>query len=266
METVTSADGTEIAYERTGSGPPLVLVHGSGVSDHRRWEIAGVRSMLAEHVTVYAIDRRGRGQSGDTEAYSMEREVQDVVAVVDSIGEPVTLLGHSYGGNIALEASLATDALAGMILYEPAIPVGDHEMHDPAVVSRMNDLLGAGENEAALLVFYREVVGLTDEELEGFRSDPTWADRIAGAHTLPREQEAFGAHELRPERFATMTTPTLLLYGGESPARYRDATKAVHEALPKSRIAVFEGHQHVAMNDEPARFVDEVLSFVREHT
>ena len=264
MEPVTSADGTEIAYERTGSGPPLVLVHGSGVSDHRRWEIGGVRPALAESVTVYALDRRGRGQSGDAEAYSLQREVQDVVAVVESFVEPVTLLGHSYGANLALEASLITDSLSGLILYEPGIAVGDHQMSDPAVVARINDLLVEGENEEALLVFCREIAGLTDAEIDAFRADPSWDDRVAGAHTLPREDEAFGSHELRGERFSAMTTPTLLLSGGESPQRYRDATEAVDDALPNSRIVTFEGQQHVAMNNEPDRFVDEVLSFVRE--
>ena len=266
LETVTSADGTEIAYERTGNGPPLVLVHGSGVSDHRRWEIGGVRPALAEHVTVYALDRRGRGESDDAEVYSLDREVQDVVAVVESIDEPVTLLGHSFGANLALEASLGTTTICGLILYEPGIPVGEHEMGDPAAVSRMNELLADGDNEAALLVFCREIAGLTPEELDAFRSDPSWDDRVSGAHTLPREEQAIGEHELRPDRFSAMTTPTLLLSGGESPQRYKDATKAVDDALPNSRIVRFDGQQHVAMNNEPERFVEEVLSFIRELT
>ena len=266
MELVTSADGTEIAVERTGSGPPLVLVHGSGVSDHRRWEIAGVRPALAEHLTVYAMDRRGRGESGDAEEYSLEREVEDVVAVVESVGEPVTLLGHSYGANLALEASLVTDSLTGLILYEPGIPVGEHEMSDPAVVSRMNDLLADGKNEEALVVFLREIGGLTPEEIDIFRSDPSWDDRVAGAHTLPRAEQACSVHELRPDRLTTMQTPTLLLSGSESPQKYRDATTVIDDALPNSRTVTFEGEKHVAMNNEPERFVDEVLSFVRETT
>ena len=266
METVTSADGTEIAFERTGSGPPLVLVHGSGVSDHRRWEIGGVRPALAEHATVYAIDRRGRGESGDTEAYSFDREVQDAVAVVHSIGEPVTLLGHSFGANIALEASLLLDSLEGLILYEPGIPVGDHEIGDPEVITQMNELLADGKNEEALVVFLREIGGLTPDEIATFRSDPSWDDRVAGAHTLPREEQACSEHEMRPDRLTTMQSPTLLLSGSESPQKYRDATKVINDALPNSRIVTFEGQQHVAMNNEPELFVDEVLSFVREST
>ena len=264
METVTSADGTEIAFERTGRGPPLVLVHGSGVSDHRRWEIAGVRPALAEQVTVYAIDRRGRGMSEDADTYSLEREVEDVLAVVRAIGEPVVLLGHSYGANIALEASLMTDAISGLILYEPAIAVGDHEMSDPDVVARMSSLLEDGHREDALVVFFREIAGFTSDDLDVFRADPSWDDRIAGVHTLPREEHAIGAHELRPDRCSDMTAPTLLLSGGESPERYRDATQAVDDALPNSRLVIFEGQQHVAMNNEPERFVYEVCSFVED--
>ncbi len=185
METVTSPDGTAIAFERTGSGPPLVLVHGSGVSDHRRWEIAGVRAALAEQVTVYALDRRGRGESGDAPDYSLENEVEDVVSVVDTIDEPVTLLGHSYGANIALEASLRTDAIEKLILYEPGIAVGDHEFSSAEAVAEMNELLTEGENEEALLVFLREIGKLTPAEIDAFRSDSSWQNRVEGPTRSP---------------------------------------------------------------------------------
>ena len=264
METVTSADGTAIAYTQTGSGPPLVLVHGSGVSDHRRWEIGDVLNRLAEHATVYALDRRGRGQSGDGDEYSMDREVEDVVAVVEAIGEPVTLLGHSFGANLALEASFVLDSLSGLILYEPGIPVGDHDIGDPEAIAHMNELLDTGQHEAALEVFLRDIGGLTPDEIDVFRDDPSWDDRVAGAHTLPREELACSNHELRPERLSGMTTPTLLLFGGESPRKFTDVVKAIDDALPDSRVVTFEGQQHVAMNTKPELFVDVVLSFVRD--
>ena len=266
MKTVTSPDGTEIAYKQTGSGPPLVLVHGGGVSDHRRWNIGDVRSRLAEHATVFALDRRGRGQSGDGDEYSLDREVEDVLAVVESIGKPVTLLGHSYGANIALEASLLVDSLDGLVLYEPGIAVGDHEMGDPEATARMNELLADGRNEEALEVLLRDVAGLTPAEIDAFRDDPTWDDRVAGAHTLPREERVCQEHELHPERFTEMTTPTLLLTGGESPRKYTDTVKAIDDALADSRIVTFEGEQPVAMNTKPALFVDAVVSFVDEVT
>lgn len=262
MHTVTSADGTEIAYQRTGSGPPLILLHGSGASSHRRWEIAGVRPALAEHVTVYALDRRGRGQSGDAEDYALEREVEDVLAVVEAVEVPVTLLGHSYGANIALEASLRTDNIHKLILYEPA--VGEHEFSSPGVIADMNELLEHGRKEEALVLFCSDIAGLTQDEIDTFRSAPGWQDRVAGAHTLPREEQAIAHYEWRPNRFASMTTPTLLLSGGESPQLYQDATRIVHDALPNSRISIFEGQSHVAMNNAPDRFISVVLAFVFE--
>ena len=117
MDAVTSADGTRIAYEQTGSGRRLVLVHGTGL-DRNFWELSGVHAALAEHHTVYAIDGRGRGKSGDADEYDLEREVEDVVEVVESIDETVTLLGHSYGALTALEAALHTHNLRGLILYD----------------------------------------------------------------------------------------------------------------------------------------------------
>ena len=115
-ETVTSIDGTPIAYWRSGQGPPLVLVHGT-TADHSRW--APVLPTFEEHFSVCAIERRGRGGSGDSEDYAIEREFEDVAAVVDSFGEPAFLVGHSYGAICALEASLLTPGVRKLVLYEP---------------------------------------------------------------------------------------------------------------------------------------------------
>lgn len=208
LETVTSADGTPIAFERTGSGPPLVLVHG-GACDHRFWDLSDVRSTFAERYTVYAMDCRGVGESGDVQrtasaeptrtegsgdvqqttsagpartegsgdvteqrsagqpeasasgddatAYELEREFEDVTAVVESIDEPVTLLGHSSGALLSLEAALRTDDLHELVLYEPPIPVGDHELYDEDVLAEMKRLLDDGENERVLVLFLREI-------------------------------------------------------------------------------------------------------------
>ena len=117
-ETITFRDGTPVAYWRSGEGPPLVLVHGTA-ADHSRWR--PVLPALEEHFTVYAVDRRGRGGSGDSDDYTVEREFEDVAAVVDSIGESVNLLGHSYGGLLALEATLLT----GNVRQTGALRSGD---------------------------------------------------------------------------------------------------------------------------------------------
>ena len=265
MRTVTSADGTPIAYERSGNGPPLVLVHGTA-GDHTRWELGGVRPALADHYTVYAMDRRGRGRSGDTAEYDLEREYEDVKAVIDGIEEPVHLLGHSFGAICALEASLVTENLQSLIIYEPPVPwelVGP-ELFSEEIVSEMEALLEAGEAEAALIVFMRDVLELPEEQLAELRSAPSWQGRVAAAHTVPREERAPADYEWDPSRFAEMDTPTLLLLGSESPTWANESTRAIHEALPKSRIAVLEGQGHVAMNTAPALFLGEVRTFLRQ--
>lgn len=264
-ETVTSADGTVITYERTGSGPPIVLVYGNG-DVLQFWVEGGVRSAFAEQYTVYAIERRGRGESGDATEYELEREAEDVAAVVGAINEPVTLLGHSAGALYSLEAALQTDNIEKLILYEPPIQAGDNELDIAEELAEMKTLVERDENEQALVPFVRDIAGLPADEIDALRSAPIWQEMVAAAHTLPRELEAISEYEFEAARFADVITPTLLLSGGKSPPLYKDATKAVNEALPNSRIAVFEGEQHMAMHTAPDRFVNEVATFIEEST
>lgn len=280
LETVMSADGTPIAFERTGSGPPLVLVHG-GACDHRFWDLSDVRSTFAEQYTVYAMDCRGVGESGDVQrtasagpartfgsgddaAYELERGFEDVAAVVESIDEPVTLLGHSSGALLSLEAALRTDDLHELVLYEPPIPVGDHELYDEDVLAEMNRLLDDGENERVLVLFLREIAQSSPEEIDAQRSAPDWQDLVDAAHVWPRSVQAVGEYEFDAARFTEMTTRTLLLSGSESPPFLRDATMSVHDALPNSRLVTLDGHGHEAMLTAPERFIAEVLTFVSE--
>ena len=262
METITSADGTTIAFEQTGSGPPLVLVYGNG-DVHEFWELAGVRPTLAEHFTVYVIERRGRGESGDAPTYTLEREAEDVAAVVDGLDEPATLLGHSGGALYSLEAAQRTDNLRNLILYEPPIGVRDHDLGVEEGIAAMRALLEEGKKEQALVLFLQEVAGLNPDEIDELRASPGWQDTVDATDVLPRELQAIASYEFDPDRFAEMTTPTLLLSGSESPPLYQDATERVNDALPKAQIATFEGHEHMAMQTAKDRFVDEVLSFTQ---
>lgn len=138
QEMVTSKDGAPIAYWRSGEGPPLVLVHGTA-SDHSRW--GPVLPAFEQRYTVYAIDRRGRGGSGDSENFAIEREFEDVAAVVDSLGESVNLLGHSYGGLCALEAALLSRNFRALALYEPSFEMVGAEIYSPEVIERLETLL-----------------------------------------------------------------------------------------------------------------------------
>ena len=259
LETVTSADGTPIAYERTGDGPPLVLVHGT-TADHTRWE--PVRPAFDEHFTVYAMDRRGRGESGDATEYDIEREVEDVVAVVESVEKPVALLGHSYGGLCSLEAALRTDDVERLVLYEPPLPVGDADRDTEPMLAEMERLIEDGERDEALVLFLGDVAGMPPAELDALRSAPNWPARVEAVHTVLREERARKAYAFESAKFADLTTPTLLLLGGDTAPLHRAATEALDETLPNSRVVVLPGQAHAAMNTAPELFADEVLAFL----
>ena len=260
MEHVISQDSTPIAYERSGHGPPLVLVHGT-TADHTRW--APVLSALNERFTVYAVDRRGRGGSGDAPTYAIEREFEDVAAVVESIGGPVNLLGHSYGALCSLEAARHTSHLRRLILYEPPFPTGIG-LYSPAAIERIRAQLEAGDREDAVTTFLRDIAQTPPQEIEILRSLPAWQARVAAAHTISREVDGSNSYVFDPTRFTGLTIPTLLLLGGDSPPFIKGATETVHAALPHSRIAVMPGQQHTAMNTAPALFVREVVEFLTE--
>ncbi len=263
METVTSADGTEIAFSRAGSGPPLVLVHGATL-DHRMWNLSGVRSTLAAEATVYAIDRRGRGESGDAAEYEPEREFDDIATVVDSIDDPVTLLGHSAGAFYTVEAALRSDDLAGLVLYEPAMPVNGYQIGTDETRAEIGSLLEAGETEGAYLLLLEEIAEWTPEEVDVVRSTPMWQEHVERYPTLLPKYAMIPEYEFDAERFATLTTPTLLLTGNENPHWGHETTEALDSALPNSRVVTFDGYGHAAMLTAPDRFTDEVLAFVRE--
>src|SRR5262249_36984688 len=158
-----------------GAGLPLLLVHGT-VSDHLAW--TSVLAALERHFSVYTMDRRGRGHSGDAEAYALEREGEDVAAVIDGIGSAVDVVGHSFGGTCALEATRLTANVRRLILYEPQMPFGLR--YWPAEFSaRMQAFLDAGEREQALLLFFRDMVKMPPHEIDAAQTLPTWPARVA---------------------------------------------------------------------------------------
>jgi pimeloyl-ACP methyl ester carboxylesterase len=258
MSTVKSNDGTAIAYAKSGSGPALVLVHGT-TADHARW--APILPSLEKKFTVYAIDRRGRGASGDAATYAIEREFEDVAAVVDSIGGPVRLLGHSYGAVCSLEASLRTKNLAKLVLYEPPIPSGV-AIYPPGSIENLQSLLASGDRDAVVTTFFRGIVKMPESEVTMMKSLPNWPARVAAAHTIPRELLADETYRFDAARFASMKTPTLLLLGGDSPAFFKAAIDNVHAAVATSKVVVLPGQQHTAINTAPDLFLREVLAFL----
>jgi len=261
METVISQDGTPIAYHQSGAGTPLVLVHGTAAAA-TRWN--AILPALAEHFRVYAVNRRGRGASGDSPAYAIEREFEDIAAVVDSLGEPAHLLGHSSGGIYALEAALRARHLRKLVLYEPPLPRPGVPINPEGFSERLQALLDAGDREGVLTTFLREGPRMPPHQIEQLRSSPAWPARVAVAHTLPREALALDSYRFDAQRFKELQTPTLLLLGGDSPPFFKAAIEAVDTALPNSRIVVLPGQEHIAMDTAPDLFVREVVTFLTE--
>lgn len=258
METVISQDGAPIAFQRSGKGPPLVLVHGT-TADHTRWRM--VLPALEQHFTVCALDRRGRGESGDGEAYDIELEFADVAAVVDAAGAAVHLLGHSFGALCAMEAALRTDRISKMVLYEPAFSIEGIAMYPPGSKEKFQHLLDQGDRDGLITAFFRDVVNASDAEIAALRSDPSWARRVASAHTIVREM-GDEDYLFDPERFQGMKVPTLLLVGERSPRFLRLASERVAKGLPDARIVEMPGQAHIAMTTAPDLFVKEVIGFL----
>jgi pimeloyl-ACP methyl ester carboxylesterase len=258
LQAATSPDGTKIACWRVGEGPPLILVHGT-TADHTRW--APLLPALAQRFEVYAVDRRGRGASGDAADYSIEREFEDLAAVVDSIQGPVNLLGHSFGAICSLEAAHRTRNVARLVLYEPPLAAGV-QIYDPAIIRRMESMLAAGDREGVVTAMMLEVVKVPPSQFELLRSLPAWPARVAAANTIVRELQASAETGHDWESYQALRIPTLLLLGGDSPPLFKRAIERLAEILPNSRIAIMPGQQHAAMDTGTDTFLKEVVNFL----
>jgi pimeloyl-ACP methyl ester carboxylesterase len=258
MKKVTSKDGTTIAFRKSGSGPPLLLIHGT-TADHRRW--SGILPALEQHFSVYSMDRRGRGESSDSPGYDIMREAGDVATVLEHIGEPAFVLGHSYGAVCALEGALLSDKIRRLILYEPPIPTGV-PMYPGNLPDRMQALIDRDSLEAGLELFMREVVRMPEPELKAYRQLPMWKVRIKIAPTIPRELAIDRSYQFDPNRFTHYQVPILLLLGGDSPDLFRRAVEVLDSALTNSTVITLPGQQHVAMDTNPELFMREVLQFL----
>lgn len=259
IETVKSKDDTLIAYERLGQGPPLVMVHGSTV-DHTRW--GGVVAGLAERFSLYLVDRRGRGHSGDGPSYHIAREFEDVAAVLEATPVPAFVLAHSYGAICSLEAMRLTSRIAKMVLYEPPLRVPGRSLFMPADFGRRLDgMMARGDRAGMVEAFLREVIHTGEPELRRLRRSPGWQVRLAVAHTLPREIAAAYEYQFRAETLAEVRVPTLFLVGGRSPVYLQEATRMASAAVPGSTIASLPGQAHAAMSTAPAMFLEKVIGF-----
>lgn len=219
--------------------------------------------MFEQRFTVYRMDRRGRGESGDADNYSIEREFEDVAALVDAIGR-VLVVGHSYGAGVTLGALLLTPNIKKFVHYEGGIPAA-YPTPVP-IIDRIQRLIDDGDRQAALETLFREIVGIDPDEFRAASGEEAWAARLRNVHTLPRELRAENDYDIAAieDRLRKVEIPILLLLGRESPRELVEPSERLVPILPKSRTEKIDGESHAAMLGSPAAFVEIVNRFFDE--
>ena len=256
MERITSADGTTVSFERVGQGPALVLVHGAFSDHHTNWEF--VKPILQDRFTLYAIARRGRGDTDATEGHSLEDETNDLVALIRKIAEPVFLLGHSYGAHCSLAAALlAPDRIRKLVLYEPAWPT----IFSIDGWARLERLATAHNWDEFAATFFTDTLFVPPEEIDQLRATELWPPIIADAIASLGDLRALKSCDFQPQRCRQLGIPVLLQIGSESP-RDLYVTDALRAVLPDARIGELSGQAHEGMTTAPEMYADAVIRFL----
>ena len=248
MRQVSSASGTQVSYDAYGSGPPLVLVHGAFSDHHTNWEF--VKPFFETRFTVYAVARRGRGETRRTEGHSVGDESLDVVAVIQAIGEPVFLLGHSYGAHVSLLAAAEVPTrVRKLVLYEPADP----RRFGPDALGRLEPFARAGDWDGFARTFFRDLLSVPAHEVEAVRASALWPPIVGDAPASLGDLRALSRHDLRPDRFRTLPVPVVLQIGTESP-RDLYVTDALAAVVPDVTIQELPGQAHEGMTTAPEMY------------
>ena len=245
MDSVTSRDGTRIAYEKSGEGPPVILVYGA-LCSRAFGPMPPLAALLAERLSVMVYDRRGRGDSGDTPPYAVDREVDDIEALVDEAGGAAFLYGHSSGAALGFEAALKlTGKVTGLAMYEaPYVADAAVAAQRRAYTRRLDELLAADRRGDAVELFMT-LVGVPAEQVDEMRGSPTAQAMKAIAPTLAYDNRIVGEDRLAPTtRAADVTVPTLVMNGGAAQAPMRDVALALARAIPGARYRELEGQTH----------------------
>jgi pimeloyl-ACP methyl ester carboxylesterase len=243
IPTVTSKDGTRIAYDKVGRGPVAILILGALKS---RKSGASLAKLLASRFTVISYDRRGRGDSTDTAPYSPQREVEDVAALIEEAGEPARLYGHSSGAAIAIMAA----SELGRRVTRLAVYEAPYALDAPAFKAardydrKLEKLLAAKRDGDAVALFMR-AVGVSDKQIQAVKKMPMWRGLVSMAPTLAYESAVLGkGHALPVALLGDLATPTLVMHGGAGARAMRDASKALSQAIPNSQLRTLAGQTH----------------------
>jgi pimeloyl-ACP methyl ester carboxylesterase len=252
---VTSADGTRIAFDRLGEGPPVIVVSGIFCDRHTT---QGLAEQLAQRFSVINYDRRGRGESGDTAPYAVEREIEDLGALIAEAEGTASVYGHSSGAGLALNAAASGLAITRLVLHEPPYGPDDEESTRGARELAENVRAALAENRRAEAIeLFFTASGMSPEMVEGISSDPKM---LAVAPTMPYDFEVMGDSSrggvIPEELVRAVTMPTLVIAGGASPEFFRDTAARIAELLPNGTHTVLEGQDH----DAPADVVAPVVA------
>jgi pimeloyl-ACP methyl ester carboxylesterase len=242
MATVTSRDGTSIYFDRLGEGPPVVLISGGSVD---RSSNAGLAAELAGGgSTAYNYDRRGRGPSGDTQPYAIEREIEDIAAVIEAAGGRAHLYGSSSGAALGMHAAAAGLPITKLAMWEPPYSVNGRPDLPADTASVYRELVSAGRRGDAAEYFMAKVVGMPPEFVAQARQAPWWPQQEALTHTLAYDAEVMGDYTIPAELARSVPVPTLILIGGASFGFFGPTADALVELIPDARRQVLEGQQH----------------------
>jgi pimeloyl-ACP methyl ester carboxylesterase len=254
MQTVTSKDGSRIAYDRFGSGPPVILV--GGALGYRRFnKMEQLARLLAESCTVVNYDRRGRGDSTEAGPFAVEREIEDIEALIEAEGGSASLWGWSSGGALALRAAGAGLGVERVSVYEvPFMVTPGAKRPTRDYGERLDQLVAAGERSGAVKHFMRNAIGIPAPFVALMPLMPMWKGIKATAHTLPYDWTALGEHTmygaaLDAREWASVTVPAQVVHGAKSPAVLQEGSRALAEVLPNATLRELEGVSHnVKMN------------------
>ncbi len=266
MSKVTSKDGTAIAFDQLGQGSAVILV-ASALSD--RSDTVKMAALLAEHFTVINYDRRGRGASGDTQPYAVEREVEDIEALIDAVGGSAFLFGSSSGAVLALDAANRLDGrIKKLALYEPPFIIDDSRPPMPNdLIDQITELVSAGRRGDAVKLFFSKGLGIPALFVTLMRFMPGWSKRTAMAHTLPYDLTIMGDTQagkpLPAKEWVSVSSPTLVLTGEKSEAFFHNSARALADVLPNAQHRILKGQHHGSVVMAPKDIASELVEFFK---
>jgi len=267
MQTVTSKDGTKIAFDKVGSDPAVILVNGAIAYRAFDPSMAQLAELLGKHFTVYNYDRRGRGDSGDTQPFAKEREIEDLQALVEDAGGKAMVFGISSGGVVSLDAAAVTPGITKVVVYEPSLIVDDSRQPVPAdYTEHLTTLAAEGKRDEAVEYFLTQAVGIPADYIGGMKQDQaTWSGMTGVAHTIAYDAAFVGnvmqGKPLPTDRWVKVTVPVLVADGGASDAWVHHAADALAKVLPHASRQTLAGQTHMV---DPNVLAPVIIEFLKK--